>query len=125
MWRAVEAFNHHDPDAFAELCAPEVEIVPLRAAMEGTVYRGPDAVARFFAEADETWEDLRLEEGEVRDVGERALAFATLHGRGRASGAVVEMKDIGWVFEFRDGLIAAVRTYFSREAALEAAQRSE
>src|SRR5688572_18315051 len=83
-WLSVDAFNQRDPDAFAELCVPEVEIVPLRAAMEGTVYRGNDAVSRFFAESDEAWEDLKLEDVEIREVGGRVLAFATLRARGRA-----------------------------------------
>lgn len=97
-WRAVDAFNQRDPDAFVALCAKEVEIVPLRAAMDGTVYRGPDAVIRFFAESDEAWERLKLEGIEVRELGERVLGLGTIRGRGRASGAAVDIRG-GWVLD--------------------------
>lgn len=118
--RATEAFNRRDVDGFAALCTPEVEIVPMRAALEETIYRAPDAVQRFFTESDQAWEHLIVETDEIQDLGERVLAQGTLVARGRASGAEVEMK-LGWVFEFDGGLIAAIHTHASREDALETA----
>jgi ketosteroid isomerase-like protein len=120
VWRAVDAFNRRDPVAFAEICVPEVEIVPLRAAMEGTVYRGRSGVHRFFEESDEEWGALSLGQAEIRDLGEFVLALGTLHARGRQSGAELEIHG-GWILHFRDGLIAEVRTYISRDEALAAA----
>jgi len=38
-----EYFNRGDREAFQRLFAPDAEIIPLRAALEGTVYRGPSS----------------------------------------------------------------------------------
>lgn len=117
--RGVDALNRRDPAAFADLCVPDVEIVPIRAAPEETVYRGRDGVFRSFAEADTAWDELRLEDVEVRHLVERVLIFGTLHGRDRASGEALEIS-AGWVLQFRGGLISVARFYPSPEAALEA-----
>ena len=42
MRAAIEAFNRRDGEGFGALLARDAEIVPVRAALEGTVYRGPD-----------------------------------------------------------------------------------
>ncbi len=42
------------------------EIVPVRAALEGTVYRGPEAAEQYCAAVDESWENLRWEVEEIR-----------------------------------------------------------
>ncbi|MEO7196892.1 MAG: nuclear transport factor 2 family protein [Solirubrobacterales bacterium] len=122
--RAFEAFNRRDADGFATLCTQDVEIVPIRAAVEDTIYRGPDAVNRFFTESDQVWDHLRVEVDEIHDLGDRVLVLGLFCARGRASGAEVEIK-AGWVAELEGGLIAAARTYASGEDALEAAGLSE
>jgi hypothetical protein len=43
MRAAMEAFNRRDGEGFGVLLAGDVEIVPVRVVLEGTVYRGPDA----------------------------------------------------------------------------------
>jgi ketosteroid isomerase-like protein len=48
--RGVDAFNRRDVEAFAALGTPDVEVVPMRAAVEAISYRGPEGVAQFFAE---------------------------------------------------------------------------
>ena len=118
--RATEAFNQRDPEKFAQLLAPDAEIVPLRAAVEGTVYRGPDAAARFFADSDETWQSLQIEVDEIRSIGDTILSFGVLRGRGRGSGAAVEMS-LAFVVRVRNGLATSFRTYTDRREALEAA----
>jgi ketosteroid isomerase-like protein len=117
--QAVEAFNRHDAEAMQAFCMPEVEIVPLRAAVDGTVYRGPDAVARFAADTDESWENARLDIEEVREVGESLLVSARLRGRGRTSGADVDAA-LALVIRVQAGKLASMRTYTNRADALEA-----
>ena len=119
-YRAVDAFNRRDAAAFGALLAPDAEIVPLRAALEGTVYRGRNAAAEFFADADESWENLRIEVEEVRDGGECVLAFGRLYAQGRDSGVDTEMR-LAWVVRFRDGEATAFRAYSDLDAALQAA----
>ena len=45
--RMIAWFNARDAEAAQAHSTDDVEIVPLRAAMEGTVYRGPEAFAAF------------------------------------------------------------------------------
>ena len=49
-----------------------------------------------------------------------SLRSAAFHGVGTGSGIDLERR-FGWVFRIEDGLIREVRTYLSREEALEAA----
>ena len=118
------AFNSGDPDLVAALLARDAEIVPMRAAIEGTSYRGPDAAQRFFADLNETWQEIKMEELETRDLGDRVFATGVIRGRGQLSGAAVEMK-AAWVVDFQGGLITRFVTYTDRAEALEAAGLSE
>ena len=121
------AFNSGDPDLVAALLARDAEIVPMRAAFEGTSYRGPDAAQRFFADLNETWQEIKMEELETRDLGDRVFATGLVRGRGQRSGiqVVVEMK-MAWVVDFQGGLITRFVTYTGdRAEALEAAGLAE
>jgi hypothetical protein len=42
--QGVEAFNRRDVEALEALSAADAKLVPLRAALEGTAYRGPRRV---------------------------------------------------------------------------------
>ena len=119
MRAAMEAFNRRDGEGFGALLARDVEIVPVRAALEGTVYRGPDAAAQYCAAVDESWENLEWEVEETRDGGSWVLALGHIRGGGRGSGAVIDAK-AGWVAHFRDGLITTFHTHADRAKALEA-----
>ena len=121
---AVEAFNNREGERFDRLLAPDAEIVPVRAALEGTTYRGPDAGSQYVAAVDESWDSLRWEVDELREVGESVLALGQIRGRGRGTGATIDTSG-GWVAEFRNGLITRFRTCPSRKAALEAAGLTE
>jgi hypothetical protein len=46
---AIEAFNERDGTKFDGLLAPNAEIVPIRAAVEGTTYRGRGAASQYLA----------------------------------------------------------------------------
>ena len=118
--QAIAAFNDRDAGQFAALCTQDVEIVPMRAAMEDTVYRGRDAVARFFADSDQTWEHLNLEVEMIHELGDTVVLVGPLRARGRTSGAEVEQRG-GWIVQFDGGLIAAACTYSAAEDALAAA----
>ena len=107
-----EAFNRGDPDGIASLTTDDVEIVPLRAALEGTVYRGPDAAHLFWAEAMDAWTELQIDVQAVDDLGDRAVIAGLLRGRAQDTGIEVDAS-LGWVFAFRDGLISHIRTCLS------------
>jgi ketosteroid isomerase-like protein len=116
MRAAMEAFNRRDSDGFGAHFASDVEIVPVRAAVEGTVYRGPNAPAEYCAAVDESWESLRWEVEEIRDGGDWVLALGRIEGRGRDSGAAIEAR-AGWVARFREGLVESFHTHADRDAA--------
>jgi ketosteroid isomerase-like protein len=119
MRSAIEAFNRRDGPRFGALLADDAEIVPVRAALEGTVYRGPDAAEQYCAAVEESWENLGWEVEEVRDGGDWVVALGRIRGEGRGSGAAIDAR-AGWVARFQDGLITTFRTYPDRADALEA-----
>ena len=90
--RGIDAFNRRDLETLESLAAPDFELLSLRAAIEGTVYRGSDAFAQGFVDFDEDWKELHIEPGEARASGEAAIVVGTLSGRGRASAAPVAME---------------------------------
>ena|SRR5437016_5126879 len=121
---AMGAFSRRDVDAFGAFFADDAEIVPVRAALEGTVYRGPDAAAQYCAAVDETWENLTWEIEDMRDGGNWVLALGRIRGEGRGSGVGIDSR-AGWVARFSDGLATSFHTYADRAEALEALGLSE
>jgi len=121
---AMDAFNRRDREAFGSLLAEDAEIVPARAALEGTVYRGSDAGAQYCAAVDESWEDLRWDIEEIRNGGAWVLVLGRIRGRGRGSGADIDAR-AEWLVRFREGLITSFHTYADRTEALRAVGLSE
>ena len=126
--RAIELFNLEFAagqtgisDDSRALYASEPVIVPYRAALEGTEYRGPTALDQFVSDTRESWEWVRVENEEIRDLdAERALAVGRLVGRGRETGAEAS-SPIALLAVIRDGRLAEARTFLSEADALEAA----
>jgi ketosteroid isomerase-like protein len=117
---AIEAFNRRESDVLDQLLADDVEIVPVRAALEGTVYRGPHAGEQYCAAVDQTWEHLVWELEDTRAGVDGVLALGHIRGRGRDTGTPLDVQG-GWLAQFRGGRIAKFQTYPDRAAALEAA----
>jgi ketosteroid isomerase-like protein len=69
---------------------------------EGELRHGPEGTIEFFREWIEPWEDLEVEWTLERAPGDRVLAEVWMRGRGRGSGAPVEMH-FGQVWTFREG----------------------
>src|SRR5256885_15917624 len=109
MRAAMEACNRRDGERFGAFLSRDAEIMPVRAALEGTTYRGPDAAAQYCAAVDESWENLTWEVEEIRDGGDWVLALGRIRGGGRGSGAGIDAR-AGWVARFHDGLITTFRT---------------
>ena len=115
--RTSEALRRRDLDALGELLAPDCEIVPIRADVEDTVFRGLDAVPQWFAITDEAWESWTSETESIREGPDWVLGFVRFRARGRESGAELDVPGAG-VYRFRDGLITAIRVYTNRADAL-------
>ena len=115
--RATEALRLRDLDALGRLLTPDCEIVPFRADVEQTIFRGPDALSTWFAAVDEAWESMTSETESIREGPDWVLGFVRLRARGRESGAELDVPAAG-VYRFRDGLITAIRIYTNRADAL-------
>jgi ketosteroid isomerase-like protein len=125
LMRAVmEAFNRGDGKAFDGLLVSDTEVIPVRAALEGTTYRGSDAGTQYCTAVAQSWENLRWEVEEIRDGGSWVLALGHIRGEGRDSGAAIDAR-AGWLAHFHQGLITRFQTFADREQAFEAAGLSE
>jgi ketosteroid isomerase-like protein len=87
---------------------------------EGDVRYGPDAVIAFFRDWIEPFAELQVD-WELNELGpDRALALVTTRGRGRVSGAPVEMCT-GQLWTFRDGRFVRSVMYLDVDDAIRAA----
>ena len=88
------------------------------------VYRGRDAVKRFWREWLAAWETIRFEY-ELVDAGDRVVQLFDLQMRGRSTGIEFPFGKIAWVFTFRDGLVVHQKFYMSQSRLLEAVGLTE
>ena len=85
--RSLEAFNSQEFDAGVELWDAEGEWIPAMAgAVENNVYRGHVALRRYSDELFESFSEVRLDDIEFKDLGNRVLVLYRLSVRGRDSG---------------------------------------
>ena len=117
-------FNHMlEPDdapyraELERVFAPEPEIVPMRAALEGNAYRGPSAVDEFRADSIEAWSELEIEMTEMSGTGPRYLCTCMLRGRGRESGAEITAQ-MWAVIDIENGHVSRMAAHLDRNSAL-------
>jgi ketosteroid isomerase-like protein len=117
-----EAFFHsEDPDRSVDLWHADGERRPAMAgAVEERVYRGRGEIRRYREELFSSFSEVRVEDIEFRDVGDRVLVLYQLHVRGRDSELEIDQA-AGAVYELRDREIIRARSYLTRREALEAA----
>ena len=117
--RGFDALNRRDVEAFLEVCHPECEMHPfLRAREDDAPYASSDGIRQWFMATDAAFDRIDHEVIDVRESNGHLVALGTLRFRGRASGIEVT-HPVGWLLEFRDGLIARGRTYIEPERALD------
>ena len=126
MRRAAEAMIRGDAATALDALDPEVEWhATVGGIDEGRVYRGPEEVAKAFADYFETWERIELRAEDYLDAGgEDVVVLWHEVAKGRESGAVVET-DTATVNTIRNGKIVRVRSYMDRAQALRVAGLSE
>ena len=118
--KLVEALNDRDLDALVEHIEPDAELHPLRAQLEGKVYRGLDGVREMLADFDQDWEYVQVDAEEFRDADDEVVVLGRLHGRGRASGVELDVP-MGFVWTLRDGKVVRAKTFSEQADALRAA----
>ena len=87
------------------------------------VYRGKEEVVAWYVEFLAGWESMTSEPSAITDLGDgHVVAEETWRGRGAQSGVDVEMHAAS-LFTIRDGRIARVAYFRSRDEALAAARK--
>jgi ketosteroid isomerase-like protein len=125
--RVFEAYGRHDDDALLELFDPAVELHPALLVKFGgsaSFYQGHSGTRDWLQDLEEAFSERSIQIAEVRDLGERLVAFGTTHFVGRTSGAAIE-SPLAFVVDFRNGKVLRYRTYLTRDEALEAVGLSE
>jgi ketosteroid isomerase-like protein len=120
----IEAINARDVDALRALASDDIEVVPLRAALEGTSYHGKDGLAQFVHDVSETWVDFHIDLEDSREVRPGSvLGRGTMHGRGQSSAVPTNMP-VGLVARVRDGLVTYAAVFTDRDEAARTARAS-
>ncbi len=119
--RGIDAFNRRDVEALAEVTALDFEWFPaLPGAVEGDGYQGLQGIETYLGEIRDTWEDLCMVGGELRDLGDRVLWLGRTEGRGRGSGVPVDTP-LAVIYDIRGGKVSRARAYLDHDEALQAA----
>ena len=115
---AQEGWNRGETAVREDVWHPDVEFLPLRSATEGG-YRGFSGIEAFIKDTLAVFERFEMNY-EYADLGDRVLAWGTIHLRARGSGLETEIQTAG-IFDFRNGKIVRWEDFGSKERALEAA----
>ena len=103
----------------------DVEIDDLDISLDTEHYRGHDRFCKWIGVWNESWESWRVEDVEVRPVGEdRAIGLFLVRAKGKGSGIELSRHD-ALVCTLRDGKIAEMGYYNDQQQALKAAGLSE
>ena len=105
-----EAFSRGDMEAALAPLHPSIEWWPAADEPITRPYRGHDGYRRLIAEAREAVPDIQTEIEELFVVEDRVVVCVRFWGRGRDSGAPVEIRETH-VARLRDGMIIEVREY--------------
>ena len=120
--RFTAAQNRRDVAAMLDELDPEVEwhsVIMGSLSGEATVFRGRDGVRDMLRNLYEAFDEFKVEYPEIRDLGDRLVAFGRWTSRGEASGAETAAP-VAPVVDFRNGKAIRVWTYFDSQQALEA-----
>jgi ketosteroid isomerase-like protein len=105
----LDAITRQDTETLRALSAEDIEIYPLRAVLEDTVYRGHDGVDQWMRDLGETWAEILFV---IHDITETepdyVVASVTLQNRGHASDAPTTMP-VELHARLRDGLVTYAR----------------
>jgi ketosteroid isomerase-like protein len=124
--RGYEAFNRGDPSVILklakEVASPDVEW-GATGAFPGvdSTYRGPEAMREWMNVIRSAWQEFEVTLDEVLYDGDDVVVVTELlRGRGRESGAEVEMR-VYSVYRFEEGKLRKREAFTDRDDALEAA----
>jgi uncharacterized protein len=114
-----DAYNRGDVEAALATLHPNIEWWPADDEPITDPYRGHEGYRKLVAGAREAVPDLQLEIEELFGNGGWVIVCLRFWGRGRDSGALVEIRETH-VARLRDGKVIEVREYRTKPEALEA-----
>jgi ketosteroid isomerase-like protein len=120
--RFADAQNRRDLESMLDELDPEVEwhsAIVGSLGGEATVFGGHIGVRELYRDLWEAFGEFRVEYSEVRDLGDRIIAFGRWIARGEGSGAETAAF-LATVVDVRNGKAIRVWTYLDRQQALEA-----
>jgi ketosteroid isomerase-like protein len=120
---AYSAFNARDVEGLLRVSAEDCEWQPLRAQLEGIVYRGHQGVRQFVSDMDADWESFRIDPLEFHDGQDRVAVIGRVRALGQSGVAIDSLA--GFVFELQRGRIRRIISHSDPEAALAAVRLSE
>jgi ketosteroid isomerase-like protein len=121
--RGVDAINRRDIEALVGVLDAQVEwhdVFGLMLGGERRVYRGHEGVRELFRDLYDAFAETHSNYPEIRDLGDRVVAFGQLTARGNESGAAIESA-LGTISEFKNGKATRVDTFLDIKETLEAA----
>jgi hypothetical protein len=117
----IELWNRRDHRGLGELSRlvdPAIELESPFASVAGEPYRGYTGVERWVLDIDEQFAEWSILADDVRQVGHRAVAIATVHARGRGSDLTLQLTAAS-VWEFAaDDRVRRVHIYTDVKEAL-------
>ncbi|HEX3279319.1 MAG TPA: nuclear transport factor 2 family protein [Thermoleophilaceae bacterium] len=115
--RCNDAYNARDVAAYIDTVAESVTFRSRFSAMDRVVYRGYDAMRRYFKELDEVWSRYEMALQRMVPVGDRVVGLFHLYAVGRESDLQLEERP-GVVFTIADGKIVQIDAFPTQAEAL-------
>lgn len=119
FWQGIDAVRRGDVETMLDGTSEDVVWIAARSAVEGA-YHGHEGLRRFLADNAENFEVFEPGFDEVRDLGDRVLAFGRFRIRARGSGVETDFPVAG-IATYRDGKLVRWEDFRERRLALEAA----
>jgi uncharacterized protein len=116
--RNLDHWNEAGDFLWAEIDPDAVFEIDPASFVAGT-YRGHEGIRELLRLTDEVFDEFAYEVDDMVDAGDSVLVLGRIRARGLQSGATGTQHG-ALVFQMRDGLIVAYRSYFDREEALAA-----
>ena len=109
--------DHRGLGDLSRLVDPAIELESPFASVAGEPYRGYPGLERWVLDIDEQFAEWSILADDVRQVGDRAVAIATVHARGRGSDLALQLTAAS-IWEFAaDDRVRRVQIYTDVEEA--------
>jgi ketosteroid isomerase-like protein len=117
--RSLDAYARHGVEAVLPFLDREIVIVDPDLPGGGR-FDGHDGFLAFVRQVLDSFEEYHVEPEEFLDAGEQVVVFLHHQGRGKESGALIELRD-AWVWTVAEDRATRIDLYLDRADALEAA----